>query len=212
MTIDRFFDWSQLAVMAGMGCVGFGRALVLRVRGVHVVAVDSERTPAQMLADLILLMILLFWVYAAVAYAWPLPARPVPPSFDIPLVDAVAVKLVGVLILIAAAVLYGLALHAFGRSWRLGIDRKKPGPLVTDGIFAWTRNPVYLSLDLLVIGTFLVQERAILFVLALGFVSLLHEQILREERFLAATYGAAYRDYCARVDRYFTLRIAGEER
>jgi translation elongation factor EF-4 len=33
--------------------------------------------------------------------------------------------------------------------------------------------------------------------LALGFVGMLHRQILREERFLAQTYGDAYLAYCA---------------
>ena len=97
-------------------------------------------------------------------------------------------------------------LRAFGDSWRLGIDRDAPGVLVTDGIFAWTRNPIYVGLDLLALGTSLVQGRLIVLALALVIAVMLHDQILREESFLARTYGDAYREYCARVRRYGSWR------
>ncbi len=109
--------------------------------------------------------------------------------------------------MVAGVALYGLALAAFGHSWRMGIDRKTPGALVTHGIFAWTRNPIYLSLDLLVVGTFLIQGRLLFLALSLVIVGLLHDQIRREERFLAEAYGDAYRDYRAWVGRYLTLTL-----
>jgi protein-S-isoprenylcysteine O-methyltransferase Ste14 len=96
----------------------------------------------------------------------------------------------------------GLALPAFGDSWRLGIDRETSGPLVTHGVFAWTRNPIYVGLDSFALGTFLVQGRLIFLALALVSVGMLQDQIRREERFLARAYGGAYREYCARVGRY----------
>ncbi|MHB8866444.1 MAG: methyltransferase family protein [Pirellulaceae bacterium] len=85
------------------------------------------------------------------------------------------------------------------QSWRLGIDRKSPGSLVTTGIFAWTRNPIYVAFDLLAIGTLLLQGRLIFLVLAAIIVLVVHELICREERFLSEQYGHAYRDYRARV-------------
>jgi protein-S-isoprenylcysteine O-methyltransferase Ste14 len=102
--------------------------------------------------------------------------------------------------------IYGLALRAFGDSWRLGIDRTAPGALVTHGIFAWTRNPVYVGLDLLAFGTFLIQGRLIFMVLALLISWMLHLQIRREERFLDRAHGDAYREYRTRVGRYAKLR------
>jgi len=54
------------------------------------------------------------------------------------------------------------------------------------------------------IGTFLLQGRLVFLALALVMVTMLHEQIQREERFLAQAYGDAYRDYRTRVGRYLT--------
>jgi protein-S-isoprenylcysteine O-methyltransferase Ste14 len=73
---------------------------------------------------------------------------------------------------------------------------------VTHGIFAWSRNPIYIALDLLVAGTFLLQGRLLFLILAAAIGALLHELILREETFLAQRYGETYRRYCARVRRY----------
>lgn len=204
MTLDRFLDWFLLGVFACVGCLGVGRAIALYARGVSVVAIDWQRTVPQMLADLLLLVVLLWWLYEAVAFAWPLAFHLVPPWLAVVLIGTMAAKVAGALMLAAAAALYGLALRSLADSWRLGIDRKTPGPLVTEGIFAWTRNPVYVTLDLLIIGTFLIQGRLIFLALALACVALLHEQIRREERFLTDTYGDAYRNYCARVGRYVT--------
>lgn len=93
-----------------------------------------------------------------------------------------------------------------GDSWRIGIDRGAPGALVTDGIFAWSRNPIYLGFELGVIGTFLIQGRLIFLVITLVLMGVLSALIRREERFLTRSYGDAYREYQSRVGRYVTWR------
>jgi protein-S-isoprenylcysteine O-methyltransferase Ste14 len=198
----RLFDWLQLAALTCLVCLGGTRALVLYARGVRVLVIDRQRPPAQMLADLLLLACLVLWSYEVVAYAWPLRTHLIPLPLGSVLIDAVGFKVVGVLTTLSGLVIYVLALQAFGASWRLGIDRAAPGLLVTHGIFAWTRNPIYVALDVLAIGTFLVMGRLVFLVLGLILVAMLDGQIRREERFLAQAYGDAYRDYCARVGRY----------
>jgi protein-S-isoprenylcysteine O-methyltransferase Ste14 len=200
--MTRFFDCFQLAAVACLACLGIGRALAMYARGVGVLVIDRERSLARALGDLLSVILILVWAYEIVAYAWPLRTHLVPPSLGIVVVDAVAIKVMGTAVALAGLVIYALALRAFGDSWRLGIDRDAPGALVTDGVFAWTRNPIYVGLDLLAIGTSLVQGRPIVLALALVIVVMLHDQILREERFLARAYGNAYREYCARVRRY----------
>jgi len=187
-------------------CLGIGRALVLYAHGGRVVVIDWQRSPVQMLADLLLFTCLLLWGYEVVAYAWPLRTHLVPAPLGTGLIDAVAAKVVGLVATLSGLLIYGLALRAFGASWRLGIDRAAPGSLVTDGIFAWTRNPIYVALDLLAIGTFLVMGRLLFLALGLIIVAMLHGQIRREERFLVEAYSDAYREYCARVGRYARWR------
>ncbi|MEK7676564.1 MAG: isoprenylcysteine carboxylmethyltransferase family protein [Verrucomicrobiota bacterium] len=202
----RFFDWFQLAVLGCLACLGIGRALVLRARGVRVIAIDWQRTPEHKMGDLLTVMCLLAWFGETVAQAWPLPIHFVPQPLRTVLMDAAMVKAAGAVMMLAGLLSYGLALRALGDSWRGGIDRKSPGPLVTCGIYAWTRNPIYASFDLLAAGTFLMQGRLIFLMLALGLGVMLHIQIRREERFLTGFYGDAYREYCARVGRYLKWR------
>ena len=206
MLAPRLFDWFQIAAVTCLVCLGGGRALVLYAHGVRVVVVDRQRPPAQILADLLLLACLLLWSYEVVAYACPLRTHLVPPPLGTVLVDAVGFRVVGVFATLSGLLIYSLALQAFGPSWRLGIDRAAPGVLVTHGIFAWTRNPIYVALDLLAVGTFLVMGRLVFLALGLMMVSMLHAQIRREERFLTQAYGDAYRAYCARVGRYARWR------
>ncbi len=202
----RFFDNFQLTALACLVSLAVGRASMLYARGVHVLAIDRQRTLWQGLVDLLALVIFLAWGYESVAYAWPLERHVFPAALGTLVVDAVGVKMAGVVIVLAGLLIFALALRAFADSWRIGIDRDRPGALMTGGIFASTRNPIYVALDLIISGTFLVLGRAVFLPLALALAALLHHYIRREETFLAGTYGDAYRDYCARVGRYVTWR------
>jgi protein-S-isoprenylcysteine O-methyltransferase Ste14 len=202
MTIARWFEWWQLIALAVLNLLGIVRGVVLYSRGIRVVAIDRRRTISQVLRDLILLVCLLLWFYESVADAFSF--RILPTGLYAMIVDAVSAQAVGAILMLGGLVVYALAIRAFGVSWRLGIDHERPGPLVTGGAFAWTRNPIYVALDLCVVGTFLIRGRLVFLVLAVGVVCLLHDQIRREESFLAEAYGHAYRDYCARIGRYVT--------
>jgi len=204
MSAARFFDWFQLAALACLACLALPRAFRLYARGIHVLMIDRERTPGQIAVDLLGLVCLLWWWYELVAYAWPLPVHLFPRWLGIVLFDVSAVKIVGSLLMIVALLFYGLAVRALGDSWRLGIDRNTPGPLITNGIFAWSRNPIYISLDLMIVGTFLIQGRLIFLVISVLFVAMLHLQILKEESFLGQKYGDDYLNYCGCVGRYVT--------
>jgi len=207
----RFFDWFLLAALFCLLGLGAMRMVALRSRGIRVVVIERNRTIVQDLLDRVQVLSLLFMAYEIVAYAWPLPAQLVPPWLDTILVATRGADVVGAVIVLTAIVVYGLALRAFGESWRLGIDRDKPGELVTDGIFAWSRNPVYLALDLFAIGTFFILGRLIFLILALANVVMFHLLIRREERSLTQVYGDAYHDYYVRVGRYFTLHSTRDD-
>jgi len=209
MTVDRFFELFPLGALGCLVCLGMLRMVTLYGRGVRVVVVDWERTVPQMFYDLVLITSILALVYHLVAYSWPLPDSFVVRSVGRVIIDSTVAKVVGAVLMTGGLVIYGMALWAFGSSWRLGIDREAPGALVTGGIFAWTRNPVYVAFDLLAIGTFLLQGRVVVLVLAAVVVLMLHELICREERFLREHYGEAFRDYCARAGRYVTWRSTG---
>jgi protein-S-isoprenylcysteine O-methyltransferase Ste14 len=204
MTTPRFFDWFQFGLLVCWGTLAVMRALLLRGRGVRVLVADRRRTLWEMMADGLAVVCLLTWGYEIVAYAWSFGFHVGPTSFGRLWLDSVAYKVVGALAGSLGLLLYAIALRHLGASWRVGIDRATPGPLVTGGIYRWTRHPIYVALDLLFIGTFLVNGRLIFLVLAAVWIPLLHLTMRREECFLTQRYGDAYRDYCGRVGRYFS--------
>jgi protein-S-isoprenylcysteine O-methyltransferase Ste14 len=202
MTPDRFFDWFLLATLACLIGLGIGRGLLLYRSGVRVLVIDRHRPPIQVILDLILVLCFFLWAYEIIVYAYPLTTHFLPAWMGRLLIQGLVVKAVGGTLVLAGLSIYTLALRALADSWRLGIDRQSTGTLVTRGIFAWTRNPIFLSLDLMAIGSFLVLGRLVFLVLSLTLVGLLHEQIRREESFLSQVHDLVYQQYCARVGRY----------
>jgi protein-S-isoprenylcysteine O-methyltransferase Ste14 len=201
---DRLFDWLVLGALACLGVLGIGRGVMLSARGVRIFAIDPQRTLREGLADLGFLLCFLLWVHETLAFALPLNVHLVPALARAVVIEGTVAKALGALAMTAALVVYGLALRALGSSWRLGIDRERPGPLVTTGVFARSRNPIYLGLTLLAVGVFLVLGRLVLLLLAIAFTLYFHSLVLREERFLVQHYGDAYRAYAERVGRWWT--------
>ena len=107
-------------------------------------------------------------------------------------------------ILIAA----GVSAAAAGRSGfvRVGtnIQPWKPAlTLVTEGIYARMRNPMYVGLTLLLVGLAIALASDWTLILAIPAVLLLHFGVVkREERYLEAKFGESYRTYMRRVPRY----------
>ena len=91
-------------------------------------------------------------------------------------------------------------------SWRAGIPDRDRTELVTDGIYAFSRNPAFLGFDLQYIGVLLMFCNLLTAAFTVFAVSMLHLQILQEERYLTATFGAEYLKYRHQVLRYLGRR------
>lgn len=77
--------------------------------------------------------------------------------------------------------------------------------LVTDGVFAYTRNPLYVGGSLALCGIALLFDLDWMLLLMLPAFALLHYAVvLREERYLERKFGDAYRRYRISVPRYFS--------
>lgn len=75
--------------------------------------------------------------------------------------------------------------------------------LATSGIYARVRNPMYVGLALLCVGIAISLGSDWIIVLTILAVPLLHYGVVRrEERYLEAKFGDAYRAYMAQVPRY----------
>jgi protein-S-isoprenylcysteine O-methyltransferase Ste14 len=80
---------------------------------------------------------------------------------------------------------------------------KPTSALVTDGIFAKTRNPMYEGLLFFMLGLAVGLASDWTTLLLVPAALLMHfGVVLREERYLEATFGEAYRRYQEKVPRY----------
>ena len=116
----------------------------------------------------------------------------------------VAVRLIagGALIVLALA----LFVSAVGGFRRAGTPLRTHAPsttLVTTGVYAHIRNPIYVAFLLLLISISITAPSDWLFASALAFMLVIHVGVvLREERYLETKFGDAYRSYKARTPRY----------
>lgn len=75
--------------------------------------------------------------------------------------------------------------------------------LVAAGPYRMTRNPMYLAMVVILLGTGILLGSAVPFIVVPAFTVLIELRFIRmEERALEATFGQAYRDYKARVRRW----------
>lgn len=105
-----------------------------------------------------------------------------------------------------AIVIMFLAIYAFSKA-KTTVDPMQPdkaSQLVTNGIFRYSRNPMYLAMLLILLGFGLKLGNAFNTLLAAGFVYFMnHFQIKHEEEALRQRFGKSYQLYLKAVRRWF---------
>ncbi len=105
--------------------------------------------------------------------------------------------------LLAVAILWTLtAQYQMGKSWRIGIDTHERTDLVIGGLFAWSRNPIFLAMRVCLLALFLIQPNAVTLVFFVAGELVMQFQVRLEEAFLSQQHGKRYADYCATVRRW----------
>lgn len=75
--------------------------------------------------------------------------------------------------------------------------------LVTSGAFSFSRNPMYLGMNLALIGLSLLLNAIMPWLVVVGFALLLRHRFVKvEEQLMEATFGEDYLNYKARVRRW----------
>ena len=170
------------------------RAAMLRSRGIKaLVFAETDKS------DFLLIPMILAIAYSAVARQFGLP---IATWLIRPLWVNVASAWAGLCLCILALIGFITTMINFGESFRVGIDVHKPGGLVTHGMFAISRNPIYVCFLGFFAGLFLIHRNPVIAVSLVVFAATIHRQILREEKFLKEHYGTAYEEYCGKVRRY----------
>jgi protein-S-isoprenylcysteine O-methyltransferase Ste14 len=108
----------------------------------------------------------------------------------------------------AVLIVLGIALSAAGsgafkRAGTPVVPFERSTALVTDGLYRFTRNPMYLGLVLSLVGVSILLGSVGAFLAIPVFVWILQTQFIAgEERFLEEIFGARYLDYKTRVRRW----------
>ena len=147
--------------------------------------------------DFVIIPFAFFYVYLIFAAAFDWPTVSTQEFFH-----SETVAWSGVLFCLVGLLLMLWSLISFRRSFRIGIDADRPDSLITDGVFAYSRNPIYVAFAVILIGQFLIFQNWISLIYIGAATWLFHRQVLREEEYLSRHYGQAYVEYCSRVRRY----------
>src|SRR5689334_3535705 len=198
----NFFDYFQLTIIAIIACVIVFKAIYLRITtGINPIVVFRTEGAWRVL-EVMAMLALIGWVMEVILHATHSRFDFFPERVQIALLHTPTIKILGEAMAVSGLVIFILAFFSFGDSWRIGIDRKTAGQLVTGGIFSVSRNPIYVAFDLLFIGIFLMNGTWFFLIFVFLAILAVHSQTLREEKFLAQRYGEAYQHYRKDTPRY----------
>ncbi len=145
----------------------------------------------------VLALAVLLWIFVEPARVWMGPLL---------WLERLPVQIAGAA-LMTAALLWVLAAQAqMGASWRIGIDDENPTGLVVRGLFARSRNPIFLGMRASLAGLFLMAPNAVLLACWLVGDVLIQVQVFLEEQHLERQHGESYRRYCSATPRWLWLR------
>lgn len=205
MTFSQIFQLAALALFLG---VVVGHTIHLRVKeGINPITLRLKGKGLVGILELSLFLCVNLWAFAVLWYTLPSNHCPVAWLCEVYWVHGPIARGIGLGMIALGLVIFVVAQATLGNSWRLGIDERRPGALVTHGIYRLSRHPLYLFFDLYFLGTFLVNGTAMFGIFTLLVAANLHYQMIQEERFLLRVYGEAYRVYQESTGRYLTFRL-----
>ncbi|MCL2332960.1 MAG: isoprenylcysteine carboxylmethyltransferase family protein, partial [Actinomycetia bacterium] len=178
MTFQSVFSMGAFVALVMIVLI---RARLMRRNGIRAIVFGATDK-----SDFLLVPAVLIIVYTVLARNFSLP-------FWRPLVRPFWVSTIpgwfGVVFCALAPLGVILILRSFGDSFRVGIDEQQPDKLVTTGLFAYSRNPIYVCFLFFVSGLLLIYGNIAIAVALVAFAAVIHRQILREEVFLKTHYG-----------------------
>lgn len=107
------------------------------------------------------------------------------------------------LCIVVGGVLVIGALTGFRRAGTNPEPWKPSTAIVTSGVYAYTRNPMYLAMALVYLAIAIAFDTAVALFLLVPLLVVVHYGVIcREERYLEARFGEEYRRYKQRVRRW----------
>ncbi|MFF9055698.1 methyltransferase family protein [Streptomyces erythrochromogenes] len=191
--------WTALALFAVWAATAFGiRAAVQRRRtgDAGFRGISGRPGSAAWWAGVLFVLALLGGAAAPAAALVGMPALPGAG-------DGTALHRTGLAVALAGMAATLVAQSGMGASWRVGVDADEHTELVTSGLFAYVRNPVFTAMTVTAAGLALMVPNALAVLAWLVLVLAIELQVrVVEEPYLARAHGPAYTDYTARAGRF----------
>lgn len=116
--------------------------------------------------------------------------------------ESETLKNVGIIIFLVAFTWTAIAQFQMSKSWRIGIDYEEKTDLVSNGLFNYSRNPVFLGVLLSYLGIFLIAPNTLIFSVLMVIFFNIQTQVRLEEEYLENVQGQSYLDYKEKVRRW----------
>ena len=94
-----------------------------------------------------------------------------------------------------------LGRFGLGTSFRLGTPKESTS-LRVDGVYGFSRNPMYLGVYATVLASVLYTMNPLVLLMGAFIVAVHHTIVLAEEEHMRKVFGQEYAEYCQRVRRY----------
>lgn len=177
-----------------------GRTVILHKSGVKVWVIGtSSKKIFEAILENILMPFLILWSIFVILTALNIQ---IPLLISKLLLNIFWLKYAGITFCFIGLLIFLFALISFGKSWRIGIDEKNSNDLITTGMFKYSRNPIFLFMDLYFTGIMLIYPNIVFIVVTVCMIIGVHLQILREEKFLLNKFGEKYIEYKKQTRRY----------
>jgi protein-S-isoprenylcysteine O-methyltransferase Ste14 len=116
--------------------------------------------------------------------------------------ELIYLKWAGLGLMHLALILIFVAQQNLANSWRIGIDSSNKVNLVTHGLFAISRNPIFLCVILTFLGLFLIIPNVLTAIILVSGIIVIQVQVRLEEAFLLNELGEEYKKYLSTVKRW----------
>ena len=112
-------------------------------------------------------------------------------------------NLLGVFIIILAPIIFFSSRNAFYAYEENPLPQSETIKIIKTGIYAYSRNPIYLSFVLFHLGMFLTFENIMYFLCSIGLFFWLNNYVIEEEeKYLKNKFESEYLRYCESVKKW----------
>ena len=176
------------------------RSVVLwRQTGVNPFVFGKTQKPHDYIGRVYKVMVLVTWISISVYSFFPKLYHYLLPVWYLEFEN---LQFAGLILLIGSFIWTSIGQYQMSKSWRIGIDYDEKTDLVNQGLFKYSRNPIFLGVLISYLGTFLIIPNALSFAIMLLTFIAIQFQVRMEEEYLTSIHGKNYLSYQLKVRRW----------